>query len=158
MRCVLTSWELNTLQSSCLGEPSEAITMAGFNQSNFMHRYTPSLSRRCTHLVVSHDADTATSKKLALALHNKAKWGTHIVFPDWITACAESRTRLPEQDFAAHVMQEVSSTQQRTSAKTYHVNVRAGQQAQLPSCDTSIAAPALPEVHLPSLLFPLAVP
>ncbi|KAK9908407.1 hypothetical protein WJX75_007456 [Coccomyxa subellipsoidea] len=65
-------------------------------------RYTPSLSRRCTHLVVSHAADTATSKKLALALHNKAKWGTHIVFPDWITACAESRTRLPEQDFAAH--------------------------------------------------------
>lgn len=83
----------------------------------WLYRYTPSLSRRCTHLVVSLDSDAATSRKLALALHNKDKWHTHIVTPAWITSCSQSSTRLEEQDFAApdtHVRPMAFETEAQT--------------------------------------------
>ncbi|BDA45149.1 hypothetical protein COCOBI_06-6290 [Coccomyxa sp. Obi] len=107
-------------------------------------RYTPSLSRRCTHLVVSHDADAASSRKLALALHNRAKWRTHIVAPAWITACSEDGTCLPEQDFAAPVLQEHAPGHglggQRSSSHAAQSESRAHQQTALPSCSTATAA------------------
>ncbi|CAL8469093.1 g8634 [Coccomyxa elongata] len=107
-------------------------------------RYTPSLSRRCTHLVVSHDADAASSRKLALALHNEAKWRTHIVTQAWITACSEGGMHLPEQDFAAPVLQEHAPAHgpsgQQNSSHAAQSQSCTHQQSAPPSCNTPTAA------------------
>ena len=64
-------------------------------------RYSPSFGRECTHLVVCNESSPSTSRKLALALHNRRTWRTQIVTPSWVPACAAACRRLPEADFAA---------------------------------------------------------
>jgi hypothetical protein len=67
-----------------------------------MDRYTPELSRQCTHLVTTQqDAAAQTpSTKLAMAAHNALKWQTHIVDVAWAFSCAAAGTRLSEADFS----------------------------------------------------------
>ncbi len=112
-----------------------------------LHRYTPSLSRRCTHLVVSHDADVASSKKLALALHNKPKWGTHIVSLEWISSCCQSSARLPETEFAFPLRQEDAPNQQSSTCHAAETAFRSGQPAAYHASSPFDAASATPQVH-----------
>ena len=62
-------------------------------------RYTPNLSRRVTHLVVLPDCKPSESEKVALALHNLAKWGTRLVTRQWVVASAEGGAMRPETEY-----------------------------------------------------------
>jgi BRCA1 C Terminus (BRCT) domain len=67
----------------------------------FVDRYTPELSRQCTHLVTTLQHATAKrpSTKLALAVHNAPKWRTHVVDVTWALNCSAKGTHLPETEF-----------------------------------------------------------
>lgn len=95
---------------------------------SLVDRYTANLNRGCTHLVTPDNSPTGStssplhpgqkddettprqrrlqhqhadpSVKLALAVHNRAKWQTHIVGLDWVSECARRRMRLIEAHFA----------------------------------------------------------
>ena len=61
-------------------------------------RYSPELSRRCTHLVAP--AQLFSSRKLQLVFNNRGKWPTLAVTSAWLSECAAMGTRLAEAAFA----------------------------------------------------------
>lgn len=64
-------------------------------------RYSPNLSRRCTHLLVSsHAGAAAPSEKLSSALRNRHKWGLHLVSMGWLLCSTEHGARQPEASYA----------------------------------------------------------
>lgn len=76
-------------------------------------RYSPNLSRRCTHLAVYGQQGSARaakpqqsrsghcSEKLCTAVRNRAKWGLCIVDIDWLVQSARAGKRLDEAAFPA---------------------------------------------------------
>lgn len=70
-------------------------------------RYSPNLSRRCTHLALpSGEAGappTAPSEKLLSGLRNRSKWGLHIVDLRWLLDSARAEGRLDEARFPARL-------------------------------------------------------
>jgi hypothetical protein len=70
-------------------------------QRCFACRYTPELSRQCTHLVTTLQHATAKrpSAKLALAVHNAHKWQTYVVDIAWAEHCAAKGMQLPATEF-----------------------------------------------------------
>ncbi len=75
-----------------------------------IRRYSPNLSRRCTHLTVYGQQGSARaaqscsghcSEKLCTAVQNRAKWGLSIVDIDWLVQSARAGKRLDEAAFPA---------------------------------------------------------
>ncbi|PRW59970.1 BRCT domain DNA repair [Chlorella sorokiniana] len=64
-------------------------------------RYSPNLSRRCTHLAVPGGV-SERSEKLHSALRNRHKWGLHIVDLRWVLESAQAGQRLDEEGFPVH--------------------------------------------------------
>ena len=89
----------HTTTSSC--NSPRYIVKVPWQQPIGTRRYSPGLSRECTHLVAAPESSPSSSRKLALALQNRRTWRIHIVSPHWAPACATACKRLPEADFAA---------------------------------------------------------
>jgi hypothetical protein len=65
-------------------------------------RYSPNLSRRCTHLAVPRSAlkaGAACSHKLRSALRHEGQWGLHIVDLAWVEECDRAGRQLEEAPF-----------------------------------------------------------
>jgi hypothetical protein len=109
--------------------------------NSLARRYSPNLSRRCTHLLVARHAPG--SDKLASAMRNREKWGLKLVGPNWLVACVESGSLQSEAGYpvldertplAARPANKVCSLLERSSGVLLEPDVR--------PLFTAIASPA----------------
>ena len=63
-------------------------------------RYTPNLSRKCTHVLVDPSCDLATEKLLSLRA-DRSTWRQEVVTLQWLAACKAGGARAGEAGFRA---------------------------------------------------------
>ena len=63
-------------------------------------RYTPNLSRKCTHVLVDPSCDLATEKLLSLRA-DRSTWRQEVVTLQWLAACKAGGARVGEAGFRA---------------------------------------------------------
>ena len=85
--------------AACLSSPVHSSSLGLLPVPHFP-RYTPNLSRKCTHVLVDPSCDLATEKLLSLRA-DRSTWRQEVVSLQWLAACMAGGARVGEAGFRA---------------------------------------------------------